>query len=264
MAAGDSIEIARPIETAATAPDAHPAIDPPGYSITAVIEEFNRRDQDPASALYEWQNRTHQYFQMQTARALLAALEGENCFPLGDKRMLDIGCGQGGWLLEFARWGASPPNLSGIEINPRRIDLARRRLPLARLHEGDARRLPWPAASFDILTQITVLAAVTSPAARREIAGEMLRVLRPGGLILSYDMRLNNPANDNVRALPPSEIRELFPGCRIEPRSLTLAPPLARRIVPVSWMLALALEQLPLLRTHCLAVIRKPTNAGGP
>lgn len=257
MAAKDFIEVERPAAGAAAGCATGAAINPSEYCAAAIIEEFDRRDIGPASALYGWQNPTHQYFQIQTARALLGALKKENCIPLGEKQILDIGCGEGGWLLEFARWGAAPTNLAGVELNPRRIKLARLRLPVAPLHEGDVRNLPWPDASFDILTQITVFGTITSEAVRWEIAAEMLRVLRPGGLILSYDMRVNNPANSKVRALPAEEIRGLFPGCQISLRNLTLAPPIARRIVPLSWMLAMALEKVPFLRTHCLAVIRK-------
>ena len=130
-----------------------------------------------------------------------------------------------------------------------------------RLHMAAHSHHLWPDASFDILTQITVLATITSATARLEIVSEMLRVVRPGGLILSYDMRVNNPANSKVRALPAAEIRGLFPGFAIELRSLTLAPPIARRIVPLSWVLAMALEKVPYLRTHCLTLIRKtPTS----
>ena len=264
MAASDSIEIARGAESAGATRAAGRASDESGYNTAAIIAEFDRRDRELTAANCGWRNRTHRYFQTQTARALLEALEREGGFPLEDKRILDIGCGAGGWLLEFARWGADPAKLAGVELNPRRIDQARRRLRLAQLHEGDARSLPWPDGEFDIVTQITVFAAVPCAAARREIAAEMLRVLRPGGLILSYDMRVNNPANDKVRALPAAEIRGLFPGCQMKLRSLTLAPPLARRIVPVSWMLAMAFEKIPFLRTHCLAAIRKPCAAVGP
>jgi len=254
----DFIEAARPQAPAVSGGVKGSAFEQPAYSASAVIEEFDRRDRDLTRALYAWHNATHQYFQMQTARALLATLRREGKFPLDKQRILDVGCGEGGWLLEFAKWGAAPENLAGIELNPRRIDYARRRLPRASLHQGDARRLPWADREFDILTQITVLATVVSRAARRQIAAEMLRVLRPGGMILSYDMRIDNPTNDQVRALSAGEIRELFPRCAVRLRSVTLAPPLARRIVPVSWIAAMLLEKIPFLRTHWLAVIHKP------
>jgi len=67
-----------------------------------------------------------------------------------------------------------------------------------------------------------------------------------------------------VRAVTGAEIRSLFPGCPVELGSTTLAPPISRRVVPVSWVLALALEKFPFLRTHYLAVIRKPCAALGP
>jgi hypothetical protein len=38
---------------------------------------------------------------------------------------------------------------------------------------------------------------------------------------------------------------------------VTLAPPIARRLVPLSWMAAMALEKLSMLNTHYLGIIRK-------
>jgi hypothetical protein len=38
---------------------------------------------------------------------------------------------------------------------------------------------------------------------------------------------------------------------------ITLAPPLAARLVPVSWITALLLEKVRILNTHYLGVIRK-------
>jgi hypothetical protein len=53
------------------------------------------------------------------------------------------------------------------------------------------------------------------------------------------------------------EIETLFPGCRVDLRRATLAPPLARKIVPVSWTLAAALESLRVFDTHYLGLIRR-------
>src|SRR5262249_38083727 len=88
---------------------------------------------------------------------------------------------------------------------------------------------------------------------KREIAGEMLRIVKPKGAILWVDFRFNNPRNPNVRGIGAREIRDLFPDCEVKLSSTTLAPPIARRIVPVSWTLGLALESLPFLLTHYAA-----------
>ena len=91
---------------------------------------------------------------------------------------------------------------------------------------------------------------------KTNLAREMLRVLRPRGLILWYDFWLN-PTNPQTRGIRPAEIRQLFPGCRYRFRRITLAPPLARRILPLSWTLAMVLEKAKLFNTHYLVIIRR-------
>ena len=75
--------------------------------------------------------------------------------------------------------------LSGIELSPKMLDLARRRArELGRdadLRVGDAHNLPYPDASFD--TVVVTLALCTIPDDRRALA-EAARVLRPGGQLL--------------------------------------------------------------------------------
>ena len=85
----------------------------------------------------------------------------------------------------------------------------------------------------------------------------MLRVLKPAGAIIWYDFRVDNPRNPNVRGIGAREIRSLFPGCAVRLSRVTLAPPIARAFVRLSWPLALMLESVPFLRTHYLALIRK-------
>ena len=83
----------------------------------------------------------------------------------------------------------------------------------------------------------------------------MRRVLKPGGLILSYDFWLN-PLNRQTRGIRPKEIREYFPDSQYSFERITLAPPLAGRLVPLSWTGALTLEALGIFNTHYLAAIR--------
>jgi hypothetical protein len=59
-----------------------------------------------------------------------------------------------------------------------------------------------------------------------------------------------------------AEIREIFPGCEIHLKRITLAPPLTRAIVPYSIILCQILEKVPLLCTHYLGIIRKRNEEG--
>jgi hypothetical protein len=88
---------------------------------------------------------------------------------------------------------------------------------------------------------------------------EAEHVLKPGGLILSYDFWLN-PTNKQTRGLRMSEIRASFPNCQIDSRKITLAPPIARRLIPVSWLLSAFLEKLTIFNTHYLVAIRPLNN----
>jgi hypothetical protein len=91
---------------------------------------------------------------------------------------------------------------------------------------------------------------------KAKIASEMLRVVSEKGLILWYDFWLN-PTNPQTRGIRPAEIKQLFPGCNYEFLRITLAPPIARRLAPISWGLCLFLESIKILNTHYLVAIRQ-------
>jgi hypothetical protein len=102
-----------------------------------------------------------------------------------------------------------------------------------------------------------VLSSILDQKVRRLVASEAVRVIAPGGVLLWYDFAYNNLRNPNVRKVDRSELKRLFPQLAGEIRSVTLAPPLARLVAPRSWLLAALLENVPVLRTHLLAVLKK-------
>lgn len=218
---------------------------------------FTRRDGNPKLASrYSDGNPAQAFLLRGRAQATLSALREHGLLPLGDKRILDVGCGHGQALQFLSELGASPRNVYGVDILPARLAKARERVPNARCQCADARALPFPDGSFDLVLQSMVLSAITDRTNRTEAAAEMLRVLGRQGHIISYDFWIN-PTNRNVVPIGRSELQRLFPSCVITTRRTTLAPPLARLVVPVSRRLGLALEAIPLLRTHYLAVIQK-------
>lgn len=95
------------------------------------------------------------------------------------ERVLDVGCGSGTVAITAARQGA---RVTGLDITPRMLDLAREDAGIAGVEvdwrEGDAEKMPFDDASFDVvLSNMGVIFAPDAQAA----ADEMLRVLRPGG-----------------------------------------------------------------------------------
>jgi len=92
---------------------------------------------------------------------------------------------------------------------------------------------------------------------KQKVAAEMLRVLRPTGIVLWYDFRVNNPRNPDVRGIKRAEIEKLFPVCRIDLEVTTLLPPLVRALARYSWLSCYMLSALPWMCTHYLGTIRK-------
>ena len=200
-------------------------------------------------------------------RAVVAVLHAHGFTDLSSLRILEMGCGGGGVLTEYLGFGASPRNLFGVDLLPLRLGHAHSRLPGSNFYNANGASLPFPQGSFDLVLQSTAISSILDPELRRAICSDMLRVLRspdpssgkPGGMLLSYDFWLN-PVNKQTRGVLPKEIRELFSGWACEFHRITLAPPIARRLVPISWGLGLFLESLKFLNTHYLAIITKPVN----
>lgn len=165
-----------------------------------------------------------------------------------------MGCGGGGVLTEYFGFGALPEKLYGVDLLFDRLAHAHHRLPASGLVNADGQSLPFPFHSFDLVIQSTAVSSILDPEVRRHICADMLRVVKPGGLILSYDFWLN-PTNPQTRGIRPAEIKRLFPNCRYQFRKITLAPPIARKLASVSWGLLLPPRkpenfQHPLPRRH--------------
>ncbi len=191
----------------------------------------------------------------QRQRALLALLRREGCAPLTGKRMLEIGCGSGGVLREFLWYGATPALLHGAELLEWRLAEAKAATPHLPLVIADGQHLPYAEASFDLIAQYTVFSSILDEQVRHNIAAEMRRVVKPGGLILWYDF-WTNPLNPQTRGVRKAEIRALFPNCQLSFQRITLASPLARCLGPYSWLACYLLESLRVFNTHYLVAIR--------
>ena len=200
----------------------------------------------------------HLFAQQERERYALELLKEKGFLPLEGKSILDVGCGSGTWILQFVRWGAEANKIAGVDVRSDTIKRAQDRVPSGvKLHLGNAASLPYPADTFDIVLQATVFTSVLDNVVRRKIASEMIRVVKPGGMIMWYDFEVNNARNPDVRRVTKREIFDLFSGCRIDLRRVTLAPPLIRMLAPYSWLMTYMLSRIPPLCTHSLGAITK-------
>lgn len=140
----------------------------------------------------------------------------------GDESVLDIGCGRGlvaigaarraphGYITGIDLWqeadlaGNSPAAIRANAVAAGVVD----RLTI---DTGDARALPYPDASFDVVASMTAIHNIPDAADRATAIAEAWRVTRPGGQILVYDIRHARAYAAQLKALGAVDVRMSWP-----------------------------------------------------
>lgn len=193
-------------------------------------------------------------------RAMLRLLAQAGFTDLSDRMILDLGCGTGSDLRRLMELGAAPEHLYGVDLLPERLERARALSPHLHFQLADAQALPFEDDTFDLVMQSTAFSSIVDAEVRRKVAREMVRVLKPGGIVLWYDMRVTDPRNPDLLPVTAGELDALFPDLALHLESVTLLPPVSRRLARHAWGLCSLLEALPFLRSHLMGVLRKPGN----
>src|SRR5215213_4967022 len=92
-----------------------------------------------------------------------------------DAPILDAGCGTGLNLRHL------PAGSTGVDINPRNIELLQSRLPQHRVVLGDVEDLPFADGSFGTVLCTEVIEHIPDPS---KALAEYRRVLQPGGMLI--------------------------------------------------------------------------------
>ena len=128
-------------------------------------------------------------------------------------RLLDVACGTGRTLHQIAR---AHPRLRfhGADLSPAYIRRARQRLAdIAELTLAveNAEALPWADAMFDVATSVYLFHELPRNA-RRNVARELMRVVKPGGLVVIEDSAQLAESGELERVLRefPAEFHEPF------------------------------------------------------
>ena len=134
----------------------------------------------------------------------------EACHFRDNDVWLDVACGSGAFLAER---GTRVPHVAGIDLSDLHFGIAQRRLTdriavgTAEVVKGDAAQMPWPDATFTVVTAVSVFEVF--PDAEKVLA-EVFRVLRPGGRAV---------LNIGERVTPGTQTHQAWRGSRSGPRT---------------------------------------------
>ncbi len=196
---------------------------------------YGKRHAD--GVVYSFFNPGHLFMAQQLEKELIRLFRRCRVNSLGEKKIVDVGCGTGWALREVVKYGATPENLCGIDLLPNVIEEAKRISPNIDFRFGNAEALPFGNEAFDIVMQFTMFTSILHHRMKQNIAKEMLRILKSDGIALWYDYFISKPTNRDVKGIGKREIIRLFPNCTFDFNKVTLAPPITRAIGPYSFLL---------------------------
>jgi len=222
-----------------------------------IKKRYERRKLLSRNKRYSYFNKGNLFIVREKQREIINLLRRNNFEELEDKKIFDIGCGAGGWLRDFVQWGAKPENMYGVDLLEERVKIAKSINPNFNFFCANAEKLNFGDKSFDIVLVATCFTSILDSNMKKRIAQESLRILKDQGIVLWYDFRYNNPWNPDVKGIEKKEIKELFGDCDYDFNLVTLAPPIARHLAPISIIACELLAKIPFLKTHYLAVIKK-------
>ena len=205
-------------------------------------------------------------------RLMRDVIEGQ--LPDG-RRGLDAGCGQGWYVRRMRQLGFE---VDGIDASAGQVALAAKHIGTdGRVRVGSVLNVPEPPASYDFVYTINVLHHLASVDEQRRAFAELLRVLRPGGLLFVHEINTRNvlfrfymgyvfPSLNCIdegveRWLLPQKMAMYTEAPLVDLRYFTFLPdflpqPLVRLLAPFERLLESSL--FAPYSAHYMAVLKKP------
>jgi ubiquinone/menaquinone biosynthesis C-methylase UbiE len=229
-----------------------------GDEITRIQAAYQGyQDANLGAARWSPTNKGNRRIGSERAAVIESLLQRHGYLPLQGRRILDAGCGSGDVLAGCIEWGAQPQHLVGLELLGGRAATAHALHPTVSILQGNAAALGFGDASFDLVFFFTVFSSVLDDTMRQAMAAETLRVLKPRGAVVWYDLRIPNPRNANLRPLGRRQVTALFPSLTPHLCTTTVLPPLARRLGKSTAFVYPKLSRVGWLHTHNAGLLIK-------
>lgn len=163
----------------------------------------------------------HAFYLEAKARALLDLARRELGDP-GNLHALDVGSGPGSLHTYLGEIGS----LEGVDVSQALVERASAANPAVRYRTYDGRTLPFADGDFDLAFAVNVFHHVEPPD-RANLAAELARVVRPGGMVAVFEHNPLNPLtrlvvarcefDEGVQLLPTREVRALLERAGLQP-----------------------------------------------
>jgi arsenite methyltransferase len=141
----------------------------------------------------------------------------------GNERVLDVGCGRG-LLTVGAAHRLSSGKVVGVDVwNPKALTGNQGESVLqnakiegvsdrVEIKEGDARELPFPDETFDVVVSNFVVHEMNNRAEREKMMREVARVLKPGGRVALVDFIFTDECIEDLRnySVDAERVRDEF------------------------------------------------------
>lgn len=98
-----------------------------------------------------------------------------------NKQVLDVGCGIGRILKFHANFSN---NIFGVDFSKNMLNICKNNVSSAKLVNGDACNLPFKDECFDVVSAFVVLQHIIDDKKRQTAISEMIRVIKPNGMII--------------------------------------------------------------------------------
>ncbi len=201
-----------------------------------MAEFFDKHAENYSEEIDEYLDKygaTHDFFTTHKAW-LIEDLLARHGVQLEDTRVLDVGCGVGKIHTHLT---SRCRDITGVDVSDASLEVARKIYPDNTYLYYDGHVLPAEDASFDLSLAICVFHHVP-PGQWADLATEMLRVLRPGGVSLVIEHNPYNlvtrrivntcPLDEDAVLLRPGQLKELFRqagGKNVRSRTVLSVPP---------------------------------------
>ena len=145
-----------------------------------ILSAYQKRDRNKKPDLYSWRLPETLWFNYRIESQIARALKNGGNESLSELEILDVGCGSGGLLRTLSEWGVDPVGLHGIDLLEDRIQKAKNLSPNLDFHQSSGFDLPFADNSMNRIFSLVVFSSILDAEARKILADEIQRVLKPG------------------------------------------------------------------------------------